>query len=220
MRKNTMGTGSAVLAIAGAAVGLVTLTNDLRSQVGVSNPALSTSNARRQRFSHNGATRDEGPAAFFDRQGRTDNAATSGAAEAPAGFDNMTNGLTPQGPAFASLTSDNVAPLRSFNDNRFVFEEVETIADGLGPVYNAQSCRECHQNVVTGGASQITEQRTGRLKMGTFFESMGGSLIHSRATSPDIVERVDIEDKVRTFRISTNTLGDGFIECIANDTLR
>ena len=29
--------------------------------------------------------------------------------------------------------------------------------------YNAQSCRECHQNVVTGGASQVAEHRTGRL---------------------------------------------------------
>src|SRR6266550_2346058 len=98
MRKNTMGTRSAVLAIAGAAVGLVTLMEDLRSQVSVSNADLSTGNARRQRFSHNGTTKDEGPAAFFDRQGRTDNAATSDAAEAPAGFDNLTNGLTPQGP--------------------------------------------------------------------------------------------------------------------------
>src|SRR5436190_904320 len=82
-------------------------------------------------------------------------AGNSSATEAPAGFDNLTNGMTPQGPSFQSLTEDNVVPLRSFNDSRFVFEEVETIADGLGPVYNAQSCRECHQNVVTGGASQI-----------------------------------------------------------------
>ncbi len=36
--------------------------------------------------------------------------------------------------------------------------------DGLGPTYNAQSCRECHQNVVTGGASQVAEHRTGRLE--------------------------------------------------------
>ena len=38
------------------------------------------------------------------------------------------------------------------------------VADGLGPTYNAQSCRECHQNVVTGGASQIAEHRTGRME--------------------------------------------------------
>src|SRR3989440_818010 len=220
MRKNPVGTRSAVLAIAGAAVGLVAVMEELRSQVSVSNSDVSTSNARRQRFSHNGTTKDEGLAAFFDRQGRTDNAAASGASEAPAGFDNQTNGLTPQGPAFASLTADNVVPLRSFNDNRFVFEEVETIADGLGPTYNAQSCRECHQNVVTGGASQVAEHRTGHTFNHQFFEAPGGSLIQSRATNPEIVERVAEEDNVRTFRISTNTLGDGFVECIANSTLR
>jgi CxxC motif-containing protein (DUF1111 family) len=139
--------------------------------------------------------------------------------EAPTGFDNLTNGFTSQGPPFDSLHEDNVVPLRSFNDNRFIFEEVETIDDGLGPTYNAQSCGECHQNVVTGGASQIAEHRTGRTENGEFFESLGGSLIQSRATHPNMVERVAFEDDIRTFRISTNTLGSGFVESIANSTL-
>ncbi len=140
--------------------------------------------------------------------------------EAPTGFDNRTNGFDPQGPAFDTINEDNVEPLRSFNDNRFIFEEVEGNVDGLGPTFNAQSCRECHQNVVTGGASQVAEHRTGRLDVsGGFFESLGGSLIHSRATHQNIVERVAFEDDVRTFRISTNTLGAGFVECIANETL-
>ena len=142
-----------------------------------------------------------------------------GPTEAPTGFDNRTNGFDPQGPPFDSIDEDSVVPLRSFNDNRFIFEEAETIADGLGPTYNAQGCRECHQNVVTGGASQIAEHRTGRLQDGAFFESQGGSLVHSRATNPAIMELVAFEDDVRTFRISTNTLGAGFIEAIANSTL-
>lgn len=140
--------------------------------------------------------------------------------EAPTGFDNRTNGFLQQGPAYDTLNEDNVVPNRSFNDNRFIFEEVEVIADGLGPTYNAQSCAECHQNVVTGGASQIAEHRTGRVDAsGGFFESLGGSLVHSRATNPQIVERVAFEDDVRTFRISTNTLGNGYVECVANETL-
>ena len=136
--------------------------------------------------------------------------------EAPTGFDSLTNGFLPQGPAFDTLEENTVVPLRSYNDNRFVFEEVEKNADGLGPVYNAQSCRECHQNVATGGASQVAEHRTGHLDGTVFFESLGGSLVHSRATNPEIVERVAYEDAVRTFRISTNTLGDGFVEAISN----
>src|SRR5882672_3067449 len=136
--------------------------------------------------------------------------------EAPTGFDSLTNGYLSQGPDYATLEEGTVVPLRSFNDNRFIFEEVETNADGLGPTYNAQSCRECHQNVATGGASQIAEHRTGRLTDGVFFESLGGSLVHSRATFADIVERVAFEDPVRSFRISTNTLGDGYVEAISN----
>ena len=139
--------------------------------------------------------------------------------EAPAGFDSLTNGYLVQGPDFDTLTEDTIVPFRSFNDDRFVFEEVESRKDGLGPVYNAQSCRECHQNVATGGASQVAEHRTGRLKGGQFFESLGGSLIHSRATDPRIVERVSPADTVRTFRISTNTLGAGFVEAIPNSAI-
>jgi len=139
--------------------------------------------------------------------------------EAPAAFDNRTNGFDPQGPAFDTLEEDTVVALRSFNDNRFVFEEVEKVADGLGPTFNAQSCRECHQNIVTGGASQVAEHRTGRLDLLVFVESVGGSLIQSRSTNPDIFERVPFEDSVSTLRISTNTLGAGFVEAIPNDSL-
>lgn len=139
--------------------------------------------------------------------------------EAPTGFDNLTNGFNEQGPEFETLNEANVVPLRSHNDNRFIFEEVETVDDGLGPTFNAQSCRECHQNGATGGSSQVTEHRTGRLDQDTFFESLGGSLVHSSATHPDIMERVAYEDNIRSFRISTNTLGDGFVEAIADTTL-
>src|SRR5512134_2599574 len=130
--------------------------------------------------------------------------------EAPAAFDNRTNGFDPQGPDFDSIDEDTVVPLRSFNDNRFIFEEVEHVADGLGPTFNAQACRECHQNIVTGGASQVAEHRTGRLELLQCVESVGGSLIQSRATNADIFERVPFEDSVSTLRISTNTLGAGF----------
>ena len=112
-----------------------------------------------------------------------------------------------------------MVPTRSFNDGRFVFEEAETTALGLGPIYNAQSCGACHQNVVTGGASQIAEHRTGHTEDDMFFESQGGSLIQSRSTFPDIVEHVIDTDETRTFRMSTNTLGNGYIECISDSTL-
>lgn len=189
-------------------------------------PQRSADQVRRERFRHNGVVQNEGspdPNAGISASG-IDGAPVfkpvpSTATEAPAGFDNLTNGYTEQGPDFATLNGDTVVPRRSHNDNRFIFEEFETVEDGVGPTYNAQSCRECHQNVVTGGASQVTVQRTGRTARGEFFESLGGSLLHSRATHPDIIELVIDTDNTRTFRISPGTLGDGFVEAIANATL-
>src|SRR3954468_10726647 len=79
-------------------------------------------------------------------QGQLGNSPTAGTklTEAFSGFDNVTNGSVPQA---------------DFDAAKGVFEEQEKISDGLGPVYNAQSCGECHQNPVTGGISQITELR-------------------------------------------------------------
>ena len=189
-------------------------------------PQRTADQVRRERFRHNGVVQDEGspdPNAGI-ASGGIEGAPVvkpvpSTATEAPAGFDNLTNGFTEQGPDFASINGQTVVARRSHNDNRFIFEQFETVEDGVGPTYNAQSCRECHQNVVTGGASQVTVQRTGRTSRGEFFESLGGSLIHSRATYPDIMELVVDTDNTRTFRISPGTLGDGFVEAIANATL-
>ena len=95
--------------------------------------------------------------------------ATVSPTEAPTGFDGLTNGVADQ------ATHDG---------DRIVFAEQETIDDGLGPVYNAQSCGECHQNPITGGNSQIVEQRAGHLVNGVFFDHPGDSLIHSRGSMP------------------------------------
>ena len=124
--------------------------------------------------------------------------------DAPAGFDDLTNG-------FVSQTQ--------FNLDRDIFEERETIEEGLGPVYNAQACAECHQNPVTGAISQITELRAGHFDGINFVNHPGGSLINDRAINAGIQERVLGGNEVRTFRTSLNTLGDGFVECVDSNTL-
>jgi len=45
-------------------------------------------------------------------------------------------------------------------------------------------------------------------------------LIHARGTDSDIVEHISTAETVKAFRITTSTLGDGFVECIANTTLQ
>jgi len=123
--------------------------------------------------------------------------------EAPTGFDNQTNGLVEQ---------------KVFDHAKSVFEEVDDAKKGLGPVYNAQSCAECHQNPITGGISQITELRVGRLLDGVFTDRPGGSLINDRATDTLVQERAEDADVVRSFRTTLNTLGDGFVEAIPDET--
>jgi Tol biopolymer transport system component/cytochrome c5 len=107
----------------------------------------------------------------------------SGPTEAPAAFDNQTNGFEPQG-------TDPTVP-GTFVGDKAIFEDRDTVETGLGPVYNAQSCAECHQNPVTGGISQIFELRAGHSAPdGTFVDAPGGSLIQARATNAEIQERV------------------------------
>ncbi len=128
----------------------------------------------------------------------------AGVTEAPTGFDNLTNGFTTQA---------------QFDLDRGVFEERDDIAKGLGPVYNAQGCVECHQNPITGAISQITELRAGHFNGTNFVDHPGGSLINDRAIDASIQERVLGGNEVRTFRTSLNILGDGFVECVDSNTL-
>jgi CxxC motif-containing protein (DUF1111 family) len=134
----------------------------------------------------------------------TGSAQSQAPTEAPAGFDNLTNGLTPQA---------------TFDADLVTFEERDEIADGLGPCYNAQACSECHQNPVTGAISQITELRAGHFDGVNFVDHPGGSLINDRAINAEIQERILGGFEVRTFRTSLNTLGDGFVEAINSNTL-
>lgn len=112
-------------------------------------------------------------------------------AEAKAnGFDDETNDFIPQGKPLEECAEPVPG---TFLDDKAIFEEVDEVADGLGPVYNAQSCRECHQNPVTGAISQITELRAGHTVNDTFFDAPGGSLINNRESRrPITVTRIRV----------------------------
>lgn len=131
-------------------------------------------------------------------------AEATAASEALTGFDTQTNGFTDQ----ATFTAD-----------RETFEERDGIADGLGPVYNAQSCAECHQTPITGAGSQIGELRAGHFNGSTFVDHPGGSLINDRAIDASLQELIFGGNEVRTFRVTTNALGDGYVEAINSNTL-
>jgi CxxC motif-containing protein (DUF1111 family) len=148
---------------------------------------------------------------------------TSAPQEAETGFDNAPNGMTD------ALTH---------SADQMVFEEVDTVATGLGPVFNAQSCTDCHQSPVTGGLSQVTELRVGQMSRNGQFTNpnvpigdgtvtiTGRSLINDRAICPsgafattEVQERTPDNMNIHTLRTSLNTLGDGYVEAIASTTI-
>jgi CxxC motif-containing protein (DUF1111 family) len=141
------------------------------------------------------------------------------APEAPSGFDNQT-------------IDPNFVTQSVHDADQTHFDTVEQVEkDGLGPIYNAQSCRECHQNPTSGAVSQVTELRVGHLGPGGVFENpsipinngqeviTGRTLINDRAICPEVQEHVPASETIRTQRLAVNTLGDGFIEAVSDDTL-
>ncbi|HKQ72201.1 MAG TPA: di-heme oxidoredictase family protein [Blastocatellia bacterium] len=135
--------------------------------------------------------------------------------------DDLFNGFGARGTPIDECVAEPV-PNRSFEDNKFIFDELESPEDGLGPTYNAPGCGDCHQNNEVGGISQMRELRAGHLSGGVFVNPPGGSsLIQLRAIAANIQERLDNAplENIRAFRTTLNTFGDGFVECIDSNTL-
>jgi CxxC motif-containing protein (DUF1111 family) len=142
--------------------------------------------------------------------------------ETPTGFDNKSNGMV-----------DDV----THQADQAKFDEIENVSDGLGPLYNAQSCRECHQNPTSGGTSQVSELRVGHEGPDQRFQNpdipiahgteiiSGRTLVNDRAICPsaafpntEIQEHVPETENIRTTRVSLGLLGDGFVEAVADQT--
>src|SRR5881296_3571019 len=92
--------------------------------------------------------------------------------------------LSDRPPQFGdSLNGLSKAQIADFDDGLSDFVEVETVADGLGPLFNGRSCGECHNIPVTGGGSERIEARFGTITNGAFdpMTNLGGSLIQDHA---------------------------------------
>jgi CxxC motif-containing protein (DUF1111 family) len=149
--------------------------------------------------------------------------------EAPAGFDTPTLVVHPG----SQSKSNGIAEPKgdTFAHDQRIYEQIHDVNSGLGPVYNGRACAECHQNPVSGGASQFTELRVGhRDANGNFVNPTvsindgansiaGRSIINDRAVIPQAQEHVPVTEDVRTLRAALNTLGDGFVEAIDDSTL-
>ena len=146
---------------------------------------------------------------------------------APAGFALYSNGFAEEFCAnksglAISLISPAIPPSEcGFDQAVEEFSEIETAEDGVGPVFNASGCIDCHVAPIVGGGSQIVEKRAGLYDGENFIDHPGGSLIQDRATDPRLIELVmPAHTNVTTQRATISVLGDGFVEAIADQTLR
>jgi CxxC motif-containing protein (DUF1111 family) len=158
--------------------------------------------------------------------------AQQSATEAPAGFTTPTLGqaISATGELTVNPGSQSVSngieepPGDTFALDQAQFERRHDPSTGLGPVFNATACVECHNNGVAGAASQFTEQRVGHLGANGNFVNptitinegantiTGRSIINDRSICPQAQEHIPSTETIRTLRAVLNTLGDGFVE--------
>lgn len=79
-----------------------------------------------------------------------------------------------------SLIGDHLPGIADtdFADAKTAFSAIETVDDGVGPIFNEKSCGTCHSQGAVGGAGTQIERRFGRFDNGIFnpLTNEGGSL--------------------------------------------
>lgn len=145
--------------------------------------------------------------------------------DAPAAF--ATPDFNDQQGAVSNGMTDNT----TFGADEAVFMEVDDISNGLGPIFNARSCADCHNSPNVGASSQVTELRVGhRDAHGNFVNPTitindgansvpNRSLVNDRSVCVQSAERVPSTEAIHAMRATTNTLGDGFVEAIDSNAL-
>jgi CxxC motif-containing protein (DUF1111 family) len=149
--------------------------------------------------------------------------------EAPAGFDTPTLSTNP---GSQSVSNGIAQPYGdTYAHDQAIFEQTHDPSTGLGPVFNARACSDCHQNPVSGGASQFTEVRVGHIGPDgkfanpTVFINDGAdsisnrSIVNDRAICPQAQEHVPETENIRALRAVLPVLGDGFVEAVPSATL-
>lgn len=133
------------------------------------------------------------------------------------------------GEPLKDLTSQEMA---LFSSGRKAFLRVFTPPDGLGPIFNGESCAECHGSPgdlgfppIGGASAGLSESviRFGLLSDHNFDSlfDLGGSLLqkHSVSSLDQCIEQVPIESNVSATRIATPIFGAGLVEAIPDNDI-
>jgi CxxC motif-containing protein (DUF1111 family) len=119
------------------------------------------------------------------------------------------------------------AELALFEAGKEIFEEEETVEQGVGPVFNEASCVACHAGP-TGGSNGRLETRFGRRSSDGSFDPLaakGGSLLqdHGIGDVPGhkfAAETVPAEANVVAKRRTTPLFGLGLVDATSDSTIR
>jgi CxxC motif-containing protein (DUF1111 family) len=148
--------------------------------------------------------------------------------------------LSPLGRVPVPLPGLTPAQLAVFQASAATFQEIETVEDGLGPIFNGNSCGGCHSQPGPGGGSAFFETRFGRSATAagaadggpTDFdplEQLGGNLQQffsigaEGAPSPDCafpIEIVPPQADIIALRRTTPLFGLGLVDNVPDDTFR
>jgi len=156
--------------------------------------------------------------------------AQQGPTEAPTGFDTATLAQSAGSQSVSNGIAQPAGDTYALDQSKF--ERDHDASTGLGPVFNARACVDCHQNPVSGGSSQFTEIRAGHNDAnGNFVAATvpindgtniiaNRSIINDRALIPQAQEHIPDTENIRALRAALNTLGDGLVEAIDDKTLQ
>jgi CxxC motif-containing protein (DUF1111 family) len=142
-------------------------------------------------------------------------------------FSSTEQGLFAVGGALPGITAADFAAAKE------AFEAVETVDDGVGPIFNGNACGACHTQGAIGGAGVQIERRFGRFDAAGRFDELvnrGGTLrqlftvgpftgLNGRACNPPL-EVEPAEATVRNVgRLTTPLFGAGLIEAIPDSVI-
>jgi CxxC motif-containing protein (DUF1111 family) len=139
-------------------------------------------------------------------------------------FTSDTNVGAPNfGEPLPGLTADQLA---RFNAGKADFSEVETVEEGLGPVFNDSSCANCHNIAAVGGGGTVLETRFGKMRSDGTFDPMsefGGSLIQKFGIGTEtdctyVPEVVPDSATIRADRRTTALFGLGLVDAVPDST--
>ncbi len=128
------------------------------------------------------------------------------------------------GEPLAGLSQDQ---LKRFETGKITFTRVFTPETGLGPLFNSNSCGECHEDPVTGGFGDEVEVHATKFIAPNFCDPLfqeGGPVIQQQATpllQAKGIKKEEIPPSAtsQALRTTPQLFGFGLIDAIPEDTI-